>query len=225
MFFTNFSLTYISYPTQALAKSCKILPTMLGGLFVKNLKYHPLQYLSVGLITVGTMIFNYDSRKPGNDSTIGIALLLGSLVLDSLTSYYSEHIRRNYSTSSLQTMKYLCGWGSLLLVPVIILLGMFSRNENLIQYLIKYPSVLDDIARFGLMSATGQIFIFWALKDFGTLTLSIITTTRKFLTVIVSVTLFSHNITQKQVLCIALVFFGVLVDLFVSNRSKTKKVS
>ncbi len=32
---TNLSLMYVSYPTQALAKSCKILPVMLSGFFVE----------------------------------------------------------------------------------------------------------------------------------------------------------------------------------------------
>lgn len=88
MLFTNISLEYVSYPTQALAKSCKILPAMLGTLFVKFVKYHPTQYLSVGLVTIGILSFNLmKARGEGDDSIIGLLLLFGALFMDGLSGY------------------------------------------------------------------------------------------------------------------------------------------
>jgi UDP-galactose transporter B1 len=48
---------------------------------------------------------------------------------------------------------------------------------------------------FGAMSAVGQIFIFRAVNQFGPLTLSIITTIRKFSTFFLSLIIFGHAIT------------------------------
>lgn len=88
MLFTNLSLEYVSYPTQALAKSCKILPAMLGTLFLKFVKYHPVQYLSVGLVTIGILSFNLmKSKGQGDDSGIGLLLLFGALLMDGLSGY------------------------------------------------------------------------------------------------------------------------------------------
>jgi hypothetical protein len=88
MLFTNLSLEFVSYPTQALAKSCKILPAMLGTLFVKLVKYHPSQYLSVALVTTGILSFNLMKAKgEGDDSGIGLLFLFGSLLMDGLSGY------------------------------------------------------------------------------------------------------------------------------------------
>jgi len=87
---TNLSLMYVSYPTQALAKSCKILPVMLSGLFVKHIKYHWLQYLSVLMITIGVLEFQLIGGKTGgSDSVLGLVLLFGSLACDGGSGYLS----------------------------------------------------------------------------------------------------------------------------------------
>lgn len=87
---TNLSLMYVSYPTQALAKSCKILPVMLSGFFVKHIKYHWLQYLSVLLITIGVLEFQLIGGKAGgSDSVLGLVLLFASLACDGGSGYLS----------------------------------------------------------------------------------------------------------------------------------------
>lgn len=217
MFLTNYSLTLVSYPTQALAKSCKILPTLIGSIFVKEVHYHPLQYLSVIMITTGVVIFNWKGQGFGNDSIIGLTMLLGSLSLDSLTSYYAEHIRRNTNLTSLQIMNYCCKWGFISILPAVLLIDIFAE-ETILNYLIVYPDIIIDIVSFGLASAIGQIFIFWALKISGSLTLSIITTIRKFLTVLMSILWFNHKLNELQWLCMVLVFSGTFMDMLVSHK-------
>ncbi|OMJ67633.1 hypothetical protein SteCoe_35154 [Stentor coeruleus] len=226
MFFTNYSLTLISYPTQALAKSCKILPTLLGSIFVKDVHYHPLQYIGVIMITSGVVMFNWKGTGFENDSVLGLIVLFLSLTLDSFTSYYAEYIRRSTSMTSmtsLQIMHSCCSWGAIVLLPVIFLVNIFSE-DNLILYLIRYPSILIDILYFGIASAIGQTFIFWALKIFGPLSLSIITTVRKFLAVFASVIWFKHALSSLQWGCMILVFSGTLMDMIVSHNSGKKKI-
>ena len=224
MIFTNFSLNFVSYPTQALAKSCKILPTMIGSLFVKEVKYHPLQYVSVAMITIGIILFNSNNKKSGHDSTIGLLLLAGSLFMDSITSYYNEFTRRKYRPSSFQIMQLCSGYGIICILPLVLILNLFIRESSVFVYLIKFPQVLIDIIAFSAVSAIGQTFIFWGLKIFGSLTLIIITTTRKFLTVIVSIMIFNHFLTSTQWLCMILVFSGTLLDLFVSHFAEASKL-
>ena len=224
MFFTNFSLTLISYPTQALAKSCKILPVMLGSLFVKDVKYHPLQYFSVVIITLGVVIFNYKGKAMGNDSTLGLVALFGSLFLDSFTSYYSELVRRTYCSHSLKTMNECTGYGAVLFLPVVIVMNVIYSDTSVFDYIAKYPDILFDICKFGAVSAIGNMFIFWMLSMNGSVTLTIITTTRKFMTVIVSILWFSHSLSMIQVICMILVFSGTILDLVISHKEKKHKV-
>ncbi|MGH0123555.1 UNVERIFIED_CONTAM: hypothetical protein FKN15_012961 [Acipenser sinensis] len=73
----------------------------------------------------------------------------------------------------------------------------------------RYPSVLYNIMLFGLTSALGQSFIFMTVVSFGPLTCSIITTTRKFFTILGSVLIFGNTISGMQWVGTALVFLAV----------------
>ena len=63
------------------------------------------------------------------------------------------------------------------------------------------------------MSA-GQTFIFYTLKHFNSLVLATITTTRKFFTILASVFLFGHALISEQWIGVALVFLGLVLELY-----------
>jgi len=224
MLFTNWSLTYISYPTQALAKSCKILPVMMGGWFVKHVKYHSLQYVSVCMITGGILMFNLLKAKGGEDSPIGILLLFGSLAMDALNGYATENVRHEIKPSSLEMMSYCNVLASVVTGLIVVLRALVSEN-NALGFLGKHPDILFDCMLFGGMSAIGQLFIFRGIQVLGSLTLNIVTTTRKFLTVMLSIILFNHTLNMKQWFCLILVFSGTMLDFYVSFFLKARKVA
>jgi drug/metabolite transporter (DMT)-like permease len=226
MFLTNYSLTVISYPTQALAKSCKILPAMIGSLFVKGMKYHPLQYLSVVMITAGVVAFNYNNKKgETSDSWLGMIALLMSLMLDGLTSYFTETLKRVYNSTSLSAQQICSGFGALLTFPLVILKNFIFTDVTVLEYILKFPDVVPDILVFASFSAFGNYFIFWGLNLFGSLNLVIITTIRKFLTVLVSILYFRHSIDWIQALCIVFVVLGTALDVYVGHARDHKDVS
>ena len=53
MLFSNEALKFVSYPTQALGKSCKMIPVMLFGFLIRGKKYSLLETIAVLLITAG----------------------------------------------------------------------------------------------------------------------------------------------------------------------------
>ena len=224
MLFANMALTYISYPTQALAKSCKILPVMFGGWFVKHIHYHPLQYLGVALITGGILMFNLlkVSSEEAVDSAIGLFLLLGSLMMDAMNGYVTETVRHEVRPSSLSMMKYCNLWGAAI-TGVLVAGRCGLEEEGLLEFFEKYPETLVDCVLFGAMSALGQLFIFRGIKVLGALTLNIITTTRKFMTVTLSIILFNHLVSFQQWLCLLMVFAGTFLDFYVNFFLKKKK--
>ncbi|OMJ82659.1 hypothetical protein SteCoe_16582 [Stentor coeruleus] len=170
------------------------------------------------MITSGVIIFNWKGTNFDNDSVLGLIILFCSLALDSFTSYYAEYIRRSTSMTSLQCMNSCCSWGAIVLLPIIFFINVFS-DDNIITYLIEYPDILLDIFYFGITSAIGQTFIFWALRIFGPLSLSIITTIRKYLTVLVSIIWFSHSLSNLQWACMVIVFSGTFMDIMVSYKN------
>ena len=65
---------------------------------------------------------------------------------------------------------------------------------------------------FSLCSAFGQLFIFWTIREFDSLTLSTITTTRKFFTIVTSVVFHGHVLTQGQWVAVGVVFAGLALE-------------
>ena len=63
---SNEALRYVSYPTQVLGKSCKMVPVMAGGIVLGGKRFSLVEYVQVALITVGVVVFNLGgARKKG----------------------------------------------------------------------------------------------------------------------------------------------------------------
>lgn len=93
------------------------------------------------------------------------------------------------------------------------------------DFCVKYPNVIQDIAIITVLGCIGQCFIFYTINRFGPIPLSILTTTRKFFTVIASILYFQHEINNFQRISIILVFIGVIIELWhkVESKLKSKK--
>ena len=117
-----------------------------------------------------------------------------------------EEVFARYHSSTHQMMYYTNMWAMLLLSAVMSVTGDGLRA---LAFVAKNPAVLSKILQFGLMSATGQFFIFFLVRSFSALTLVTVTTTRKFFTVLASVFWFQHKLTLGQWLSVAFVFSGL----------------
>lgn len=67
------------------------------------------------------------------------------------------------------------------------------------------------------------MFIYTMIINFGSLMCSIVTTTRKFFTVLASIALFGHAISTQQILGAALVFSGLLADQIMGKDKHEKQ--
>ncbi|KAF4092850.1 hypothetical protein AMELA_G00026050 [Ameiurus melas] len=219
---SNSALQYVNYPTQVLGKSCKPIPVMILGVTILRKKYPMAKYLCVLLIVTGVALFLY---KPNKGSTsadehlfgFGEMLLLLSLTLDGLTGVAQDHMRGRYQTGANHMMLNVNLWSILMLGLAVLWTG---EVWEFISFADRYPSVIYNILLFGFTSALGQTFIFMTVVYFGPLTCSIVTTTRKFFTILGSVLLFGNIITPLQWLGTVLVFLGLGLD---AKYGKTPK--
>ena len=62
MAFANEALRFVSFPTQVLGKSCKMIPVMIGGV-VAGRKYPASQYAQVAVVTAGVVAFNLGKSR------------------------------------------------------------------------------------------------------------------------------------------------------------------
>ncbi|EMP33756.1 Solute carrier family 35 member B1 [Chelonia mydas] len=220
---SNSALQFVNYPTQVLGKSCKPIPVMLLGVTVLRKKYPLAKYLCVLLIVTGVALFMYKPKRGGDgeDGHIfgyGELLLLLSLTLDGLTGVSQDHMRAHYQTGSNHMMLNVNLWSTLFLGAGILFTG---ELWEFVSFAERYPSILYNILLFGLTSALGQSFIFMTVVYFGPLTCSIITTTRKFFTILASVILFANPISMMQWVGTILVFMDGILIGFLSDCCKT----
>mmetsp|Transcript_14646 Transcript_14646/g.39928 ORF Transcript_14646/g.39928 Transcript_14646/m.39928 type:complete len:414 (+) Transcript_14646:54-1295(+) len=212
MFFSNYALFFVNYPTQVIVKSCKMIPVMASGVLLHGKHYSLAAYLRVVMVTVGLILFTFFKKSKGaaasaaRSQVVGLGLAFLSLTMDGFVSPNQEAVFSKYKTSTHQMMYYTNLWALVLLAVVLPITG---EGQRALGFVAKNPAVLSKIIQFGLMSAVGQFFIFYLVRSFSALTLVTVTTTRKFFTVLGSIFLFNHPMTIGQWGSVALVFIGL----------------
>eukprot|EP00123_Amoebidium_parasiticum_P017624 comp23920_c2_seq1/m.42208 comp23920_c2_seq1/g.42208 ORF comp23920_c2_seq1/g.42208 comp23920_c2_seq1/m.42208 type:complete len:351 (-) comp23920_c2_seq1:161-1213(-) len=218
MFTSNVSLTYVSYPTQVLAKSCKPIPIMVFGVLVNQTRYRWHQYVCVVMVSMGIAVFMFKGSTQTHyaethapNSHFGQVLLVLSLVFDGLTGASQDHIKHSMKTTTHQLMLMMNVWSIVFLLVGVLYVGEIPQ---MMDFCSRHPEVIQDMMAFGAMSALGQNFIFYTIVTYGPLVVSIITTTRKFFTILASVFIFGHALTGMQWVGVFLVLGGLSVDMY-----------
>ncbi|XP_037077319.1 solute carrier family 35 member B1-like isoform X2 [Pollicipes pollicipes] len=212
MVFSNKALQWVNYPTQVVGKSCKPIPVMVLGVLLGAKQYPLRKYLFVLLIVVGVAMFMYRDSAPTVDTGaagLGEVLLLLSLAMDGLTGALQERMKTEYKSSSGHMMYHMNLWGVMYLSVALVVTGELFGFIGFVQ---RHPHVAGELVSFSIASALGQYFIFMTISEFGPLPCSIITTTRKFFTVLGSVFLFGNSLSSRQWLGATAVFAGLVLD-------------
>lgn len=81
-----------------------------------------------------------------------------------------------------------------------------------------HPSCILPLLQFALLGGLGQLFIFETISHFGSLTLVMLTVTRKLFTMLLSVVLFEHKLTTGQWAGVAVVFGGIGVEAAMKRK-------
>lgn len=236
------SLAYISYPAMVLAKSCKLVPVMVMNVILYRRAFARHKYVVVALVTVGITMFmgfgGEDSKKhsaKGQDnptlwySVIGMTYLFINLILDGATNSTQDEIFARYKVSGQQMMLWinllstiLTSLISVLPLPYIPVLhpsrGGESEFKNALEFLRTHPTIIYPLVQFALTGALGQLFIFETLQHFGSLTLVMITLTRKLFTMLLSVFVYNHKLTPGQWAGAGVVFAGISVEAWVKRQ-------
>ncbi|CAH0703723.1 unnamed protein product [Spodoptera exigua] len=225
---SNMALQWINYPTQVVGKAAKPIPVMILGVLVGHKSYPMKKYLFVLLIVIGVVMFMYkDQVKKTVDEPssfgIGELLLLLSLTMDGLTGAVQERIKSESSPSAYAMMLNTNMWSSMILSTGVVLSGEIFK---FIVFVSAYPEVIIFLIGLALVGALGQMFIFYMVSEYGPLPCSVVTTTRKFFTVLTSVIIFGNALLPRQWLGAILVFTGLFLDMFYSKgKSSAKKLT
>ena len=221
---SNEALRYVSYPTQVLGKSCKMVPVMAGGIVLSGKRYSLIEYLQVALITIGVVVFNFGGKKKagGGDSPYGLFLIALSLLMDMVTGGLQDRIK--VSTKNLnpmvagpkrpsmhESMLWTNASGFLVALLFAIVSGHLVGG---IKFCAKHPPMLVAILIYSLASALGGNFVYFTLTQFNPLVLTTVTTTRKIFSTLYSIFRNPANsLDTMQWSGTIMVFAGLLGDI------------
>lgn len=101
-------------------------------------------------------------------------------------------------------------------------LGIVITGEvfSFIAFAEHSPELVYDVFFVSVYSALGQLFIFLTIQQFGPLTCSILTTMRKFLTIVANTWWFGHVMGIAKWAAVALVAYGVVMERYADSIEK-----
>jgi len=206
------SLKYVSFPVQTVFKSSKIIPVMMMGRLLKGTSYPLSQYLEAFLITSGVCIFSMFSKDPDSDkatATIGFMLMITYIIFDCFTSQWQDKIYGTYGRSNIDPYQMMLGVNSSAIVITTIGLLWTGDFPKVYEFFLVNPNVLGYNIVTAITSASGQLCIYYTIKEFGPIVFTIIMTVRQMISICLSAFIFGHTISLKA-LCGAIIVFGVL---------------
>ncbi|ORY27319.1 putative UDP-galactose transporter [Naematelia encephala] len=244
------ALRHISYPTMVLGKSCKLIPVLLLNVLLYRRRFGAHKYLVVSLVTIGISMFmlfgDGGSKKGGSDSIYGLTLLGIGLFIDGLTNSTQDQIFATYPQFTGQQMMFTMALLTQLLLLPIMLLPLPSHPLSLLHlpsplastspvtfsppafleslhFLLTHPTAVSPLLAYALLGGLGQLFIFETIQHFGSLTLVMVTVTRKLFTMLLSVVVFDHTLSKGQWAGVAVVFAGIGVEAGMKRRDVMRK--
>lgn len=215
---SNMALRWVAYPTQVIAKSAKPIPVMILGVLLGRKTYTLKKYLFVLLIVTGVALFMYKEGKINTNTEnagLGELLLFLSLSMDGLTGAIQERMRAAHAPSGQYMMLSMNSWSTIMLTGALILSG---EGKEFLHFTARHPELWRDLAMLAICGALGQLFIFMMVSQFGPLACSVVTTTRKFFTVLFSVLFFGNSLAGRQWFGAVLVFTGLFADMITGKR-------
>lgn len=219
---SNEAIPQVSYPVAVLAKSCKLLPTMVVGQLAEGRRYSSQEWWAAALICAGIVGFQWSRmhQSSSSSSSSGMILLAISLVADGWLSACQNWLKRTRlrRPTAMETMLGVNLYALVYLIPLSMVNGQWQEG---IEHLRSADhDFLRAITILNVTVGIGQIFVFLTIEWYSPVTTTTITTTRKFLSILLSVRKFGHAFSLPQWLAIGGVFAGLFTAIDVQRKVK-----
>lgn len=218
------ALKFISFPTQVLAKCCKVIPVMIMGKIVSNKTYPLHEYITATMISMGVSLFllttSNRSTVEQDDEGIkltGILILIWYLVFDSFTSNWQSELFREYKMSPVQMM---FGTNAFSFTFTAFSLLVEGKLFPPLIFMFNQPELAIHVLVLSACSACGQLFIFYTISSFGPVVFTLIMTSRQAVSIIISCIVYGHILSPLAVLGVVVVFGSVLLRVYLKQRMK-----
>ncbi|XP_066481098.1 adenosine 3'-phospho 5'-phosphosulfate transporter 2 isoform X1 [Tiliqua scincoides] len=207
---SNTSLGYLNYPTQVIFKCCKLIPVMIGGVFIQGKRYNIADVSAAVCMSLGLIWFTLA------DSTITPNFNLTDAVIGNVQEKAMK--LHNGSNSEMVLYSYSIGF-------LYILLGLTCTSglTPAVTFCSKHPVQTYGYAfLFSLTGYFGISFVLALIKIFGALLAVTVTTGRKAMTIVLSFLFFAKPFTFQYVWSGLLVVLGIFLNVYSKNMDKIR---
>eukprot|EP00747_Dinoflagellata_sp_TGD_P182604 gnl/TRDRNA2_/TRDRNA2_36912_c0_seq1.p1 gnl/TRDRNA2_/TRDRNA2_36912_c0~~gnl/TRDRNA2_/TRDRNA2_36912_c0_seq1.p1 ORF type:complete len:500 (+),score=53.86 gnl/TRDRNA2_/TRDRNA2_36912_c0_seq1:42-1541(+) len=194
------ALLYVSFPTQLVFKSAKLVPTMCMNTLLNKSTYSLKDYFNAAFITGGVIIFSLlvENGKHSTDVevegkySLGVFLLAVFLLCDALTATSEKRIYTSQPEFSHNQMMFMLG-------AVGCIYSIFDVHwscgfSSVFTFLRSHPAAWEHILALALCSTSGQWVLQYAIKYHGPVTTAIFMTIRQILSIFLSAAIYDHEI-------------------------------
>lgn len=217
------ALKFVSFPTQVLAKASKIIPVMLMGKVVSRKSYECYEYVIAATISLGMVLFLLSRDSSGAHTTTtsttfsGIVILAGYMVLDSFTSNWQSELFRTYHMSSAQMMCSVNFFSCLLTLVSLLQQGALFDS---LHFMLQFHSFFYDCLLLSICSATGQLFVFYTISQFGPVVFVITMTVRQAVAVLLSCVIYRHTLAPLGIVGVVVIFASIFAKTYLNQRAR-----
>ncbi|WMV28482.1 hypothetical protein MTR67_021867 [Solanum verrucosum] len=198
---------------------------MFMGTLVYGIRYMIPEYVCSLLVAGGVSLFALSktssktiSKLAHPNAPLGYGLCFLNLTFDGFTNATQDSISARYpKTSAWDIMFGMNLWGTI--YNMMFMFGWpTASGYEAVQFCKEHPEAAWDILLYCLCGAVGQNFIFLTISRFGSLTNTTITTTRKFVSIVVSSVLSGNPLSEKQWTSVGMVFSGLSYQIYLKWR-------
>ena len=178
-------------------------------------------------------------------TSYGMMLLLVSLTLDGVLNAFQNKLKKPTACcfkapNAVETMLWINVYATMYLIPLAMWSGQWnagmdllfmstssttvsSSSSSLLSSLLSTTntSLILKVALLNATVAAGQIFIFLTIIWYTPVITTTITTTRKFLTILLSVWTYGHAFSAVQWIAVVLVFAGLYLAILMVHQKHT----
>ena len=190
------------------------------------------------ITTISVVLFNLSSgEKKKNDassssSSIGIIILLISLFFDGLLSLKEKMVQVNIKNNiEYNGYEQIICWEYMKIFGFctflfgffqIIFKIIFGNYLEVLNIVFKSKGLIRDLFCYAVFDALGQSVLFIFLSKYGPLTVSMVTSVRKILSISISIVYFGKSISFPQ--SISLFLAGTIIFWEIYDKGNSKKV-
>ena len=222
------SLRFVSFPVQTVFKSSKIIPVMIMGKILKGTQYPVREYLEAALITFGVAIFSLASKSSNSTTSteaLGLLFMIVYITADCFTSQWQDKVYVTYGKNNVDPYQMMLGVNTSAIIITTLGLVFSGDFPKVFEFFQANPNVFQYNIITAITSASGQLFIYYTIKEFGPIVFTIIMTVRQMISICISAAIFGHTMSAIALVGATVVFAVLFYQIWIKVQSKTKKSS